>query len=164
MNFPVASRARIYVLYGQGGFLWSIGMWRLAKRIAAQWPTSYVTTHSWKYPRAIVDDRRSLPPGVYKKTILIGYSLGANSVTNIAQYIMADLAVCYDPSQFGQVIQPTGNIKKLLLYHNTGTVGPGHLIFTGPMVQRVDVDTTHLAVCFSEALHARTLAEIGELL
>ncbi len=162
--FPLASRARIYVLYGQGGFIWSIGMWRLAKRIAAAWPTSYVTTHSWKYPGAIVNDRRALPPGVYRKVIVIGYSLGANSVTNIGQYMLIDLAVCYDPSQLGQVIQPTGNIRKMLLYHNVGSVGPGHLIFTGPQVERIDIDTSHLAVCFNETLHKRTLAAIGALL
>lgn len=164
MSFPIPLRARIYVLYGQGGFMTSVGMWRLSRRIAAAWPTSYVTTHSWKYPGAIVNDRRALPQGTYKKIIVIGYSLGANSVTNIGQYMLIDLAVAYDPSQLGQVIQPSGNIKHMLLYHNTGTVGPGHLIFTGPQVERVDVNTSHLAVCYNEELHQKTLAAIGELL
>ncbi len=164
MNFPVASRARIYVLYGQGGFWTSIGMWRLSRRIAAKWPTSRVTTHSWAYPRAIVDDRRAQPAGVFKKTIVIGYSLGANTITNIGQFIQIDLAVAYDPSLYGQIIQPGANIKRLLLYHNVGIFGAGHLVFTGPQVERVDIDTTHLAVCFSEALHQRTLAAIEALL
>ena len=160
----MSERARIYVLYGQGGWITSIGMWQLAKRIAAAHPDSYVTTHSWKYPGTIIDDHRSLPKGVYSKTIVIGYSLGANSVTNIGQYMLMDLAVCYDPSQFGQIIAPTSNIKKMLLYHNTGTVGPGHLIFYGPMVEQIDINTTHLDVCYNEGLHRRTLTAISNLI
>ena len=160
----MTTRARIYVIYGQGGFLTSMGMSQLAQRIAKMFPTSYITTHNWKYPSLISNDIKALPTLIYKKIIVIGYSLGANSVTIVGQNHIIDLAICYDPSVLGAVVQPNSNIKRLLLYHNVDREPEGHLIFTGPQVERTDVSLWHLGVCYNEALHQKTLAAIASLI
>lgn len=155
-------RPRIYVLYGQYGLPFSIGMFQLSRRAAALGCT--VTTHSHSDGQAIVDDWRRTKPPV---TILIGYSLGANAIPRIAYAIYSEvaLAVMYDPSIYGERVNPfPPTIKRALLYHNTGPYGYGHLIVEGPQVERTDVATSHLAVCFREDLHQKTLAAIAKLI
>ncbi|HYT42826.1 MAG TPA: hypothetical protein VEP90_10790 [Methylomirabilota bacterium] len=152
--------ARFYVIYGQGGFITSIGMANLASRIAKLYPLSKVTTHSWKYPAQIVDDIKT--QSVSTKIILIGYSLGANAVTWISNSLgrTIDLAVCYDPSVLSEVKNPNLNVKRLLLYHNEDWEPIGHAIMTGPQVEKTDIFMWHLAVCYNEGLHQKTLEAI----
>ena len=159
-------RARIYVISGQ--FAWlgsSLGMLRLAQRIRASFPGSLTTTHGWKSPDEIAMDIMARGRDVPK--IIIGYSLGANDVPFIASRMQRTeiaLGVCYDPSQYGIMVKPTPqNIKRLLLYHNTGTVGFGHALFEGPNVERTDVDTNHLAICYNESLHQKTMYAVWKV-
>src|SRR5258708_3306770 len=102
---------RVYVIYGQGDALTSGGMVKLAARLRQQWPKAQVTEHVWRTGiAAIVPDIRKLPKD--QPVILIGYSLGANDVTMIANRIGSraiELAVCYDPSVKGIVEQPGKN-------------------------------------------------------
>ncbi len=131
--------ARFYVIYGQGGFITSIGMSMLASRIAKLYPNSKVTEHSWKYPTQIADDIKV--QSLSTKIMLIGYSLGANSVTWVSNSVgrTIDLAVCYDPSVLSIVKDPNSNVKRLLLYHNQDFEPLGHAIMTGPQVERTDI-------------------------
>lgn len=152
---------RVYVIYGQGGYLTSMGMSTLAGRIAKQFPKSIVTKHGWNDPNLIINDihlqNAKIPIAV------IGYSLGANDVPIIGAGVherKIALGVCYDPSQLGMIVQPKPNIERLLLYHNVGTTGPGHEIYTGPQVERTDINSWHLAVCYNETLHLKTLAAL----
>jgi len=159
--------ARIYVIYGQGDAFTSGGMVQLASRIRQEWwPKANVTEHVWRTGiAAIVPDIMRLPQD--QAVILIGYSLGANDVTMIGNRVMprmVDLAVCYDPSVAGVVEQPGPNIKRLLLYHNLSPEPIGHAIFAGSMVERSDIQTSHLAVDYDEALHQKTLAAIGQVM
>jgi len=153
-------------MYGQFGWITSIGMANLANRIASLYPDCPVTTHSWKYPSEITIDITKLNSNSKVPVILIGYSLGANSITIAASTLKREIAlgVCYDPSVLGEVRQPTPNIKRLLLYHNISNEPWGHLILTGPQVERTNLSTWHLAVCFNEGLHRRTLAAIKQVI
>jgi hypothetical protein len=157
------SDGRIYVIYGQGGIITSGGMKLLANRIQAQWPKSIVTTHSWDDPNAIAADMARYTSLV---KILIGYSLGANCVTWVADIFKGpiDLAVCYDPSVLSIVKNPTANVKRLILYHNTDIEPEGHAVFLGPQVETTQISMAHLAICYSEMLHQKTLAAIGKCL
>jgi hypothetical protein len=151
--------ARIYVIYGQGGIVTSYGMYLLANRIRKQWPAAVVTTHDWNNPGAIAADMaKSVSP-----IILIGYSLGANCVTWAADAFKGPvgLAVCYDPSVLSIVTNPTANVKRLLLYHNTDIEPEGHAVFVGPQVETTQISMEHLTICYSETLHQKTLAAIG---
>lgn len=173
---------RIYVLYGQFSWLGSsLGMSSLANRIKQRYPGSIVSTHDWKYgPRDVVADIALQPLGV--PTIPIGYSLGANGVLRIAASFdvsqstrsikrrIFELCVCYDPSQLGEkVLDPeTGeapsNIKRLLLYHNNSPEPWGHWLIPGKQVEITETYTSHLRVCYLEALHQKTLAAIDGVL
>ncbi len=156
--------ARFYVIFGQGGFITSIGMSNLASRIAHLYPGSKVTTHSWKYPTQIADDIKA--QSLSTKIVLIGYSLGANAVTWVSNSVgrTIDLAVCYDPSVLSIVKDPNSNVKRLLLYHNQDFEPLGHAIMTGPQVERTDISMWHLAVCYSEQLHQKTLGAITQVM
>ncbi len=139
---------------------------QLASRIAAKWPHAVVTEHSWGTGIVeIVPLIRKLSANT--PVILIGYSLGANDVPMIANGVPTReiaLAVCYDPSQAGVVQQPGPNIKRLLLYHNVSAEPIGHAVFTGPMVERTELHTTHLAVDYLDALHEKTMAAIADVI
>ena len=158
--------ARIYVIYGQGDAFTSGGMVQLASRIAKQWPKAKVTEHVFR--TGIVEIVPDIKAQALDETIiLIGYSLGANDVTMIANRIghrTVDLAVCYDPSVKGVVEQPGANIKRLLLYHNSDPEPIGHAIFKGSMVERFDISMPHLSIDYSEPLHEKTLAAITKVI
>jgi hypothetical protein len=157
---------RIYVIYGQGGILTSYGMSQLAGRISAKWPRAKVTTHVWKTSIVeIAPDIQRLP--VFEPAVLIGYSLGANAVDWISDKVpgrQIALSVAYDPSVLSIVTQPGPNVKRLLLYHNTNAEPEGHAIFDGKQVERTEIAMPHLSVCYSEQLHAMTLAAVAKVM
>jgi hypothetical protein len=153
---------RVHVIYGQGGVVTSFGMYLLSQRIQKAWPKAIVTTHSWDNPAAIA----AAMQGTLGPHILIGYSLGANCVTWAAADFkgMVDLAVCYDPSVLSIVDNPTANVKRLMLYHNNDIEPEGHAVFQGPQVETTQISMPHLAICYSETLHQKTLAAVAQVL
>lgn len=156
--------SRVYVIYGQGGIVTSFGMYLLSQRIQKSWPTALVSTHSWDDPQSIAQDMAALRART--PIILVGYSLGANCVTWAAAYYRGsiDLAVCYDPSVLSIVTNPGTNIKRLLLYHNNDIEPEGHAVFKGPQVEITQISMAHLAICYSEQLHQKTLAAIAKVM
>lgn len=154
---------RVHVIYGQGGFVTSVGMYLLAKRIRAKYPKAVVTTWNWYDDNLIVADIVKNPD---PKTMLIGYSLGANCTTWVTDRLgrkTFPLVVCYDPSRLSLVVQPDINIKRLLLYHNNGIEPEGHAMLTGPMVERYEINKLHLLICFDQFLHDRTMDAIDRV-
>ncbi len=156
-----AEAARVYVIDGQGGFLTSMGMHRLASRLA-QIPGLTVTTHPWKYPGAIVDSIKRLPKG--EQVILIGYSLGAHMTTYISNSMPSRrfaLLVAYDPSIYSAYQGgPGSNVKRMLLYHNNGSSTFGHARIPGRQVETTEITEGHMAVDDDERLHAKTIAAV----
>lgn len=158
---------RVFVMYGQGGIVTSYGMYLLSQRIQKQWDTAKVTCHAWDDPGAVAKAAYTWEHAhPASRIILIGYSLGANCVTWAAATagVPIDLAVCYDPSVLSIVTNPTLNVKRLLLYHNNDIEPEGHAVFTGPMVETTQIDMFHLAICYSEALHQKTIDAIKQVL
>lgn len=153
---------RVHVIYGQFGIITSFGMNILAQRIRAAFPAAVVKTWSWSDWSPIVDDILHNPKG---PVVLVGYSLGANCTTWVSSHInrLIDLAVCYDPSILAIVTQPGKNVKRLLLYHNTDIEPEGHARFVGPQVETTEISMPHLAICYSQALHAKTMAAIAKV-
>src|SRR5258706_1198500 len=155
--------ARVYVIYGQGGALTSMGMVRLASRLSNM-PGLTVTTNSWKYPGIITTDIQHQPPDV--PIILLGYSLGANATTwgsNAVPHREIALAVAYDPSVYSTVTPASPNIKRMLLYHNNGRSVLGHARIPGPQVETTEIDDWHLMVDWDQVLHSLTIAAIGKI-
>jgi hypothetical protein len=134
----------------------------LANKIQAQFPQSIVTCHGWDDPHAIAND---MSKWFNMPIALIGYSLGANCVTWTSDDYkgVVDLAVCYDPSVLSIVTNPGNNVKRLLLYHNNDIEPEGHAIFKGPQVETTQISMAHLAICYSQTLHAKTLAALALL-
>jgi hypothetical protein len=156
---------KVCVIYGQGGIFTSFGMYLLSQRIAGLYPAAVVTTYSWSDPAAIATDIVRWKASGTGHLVVIGYSLGANCVTWIPAYTQTtiDLAVCYDPSVLSIVTNPSISIRRLLLYHNSDWEPEGHAVLVGPQVERTEVSMPHLAVCYSEALHQKTLGAIAQL-
>ena len=101
-----------------------------------------------------------------ENVILIGYSLGANAVDWVSAAVpdrTIALSVAYDPSVLSIVTQPGPNVKRLLLYHNTDIEPEGHAIYKGPQVETTQISMPHLAICYSETLHQKTLAAIASI-
>ncbi len=160
-----AEAARVYVIMGQGGSLTSGGMRSLAARIA-QIPGMRVSVHKWKYPGVIINSIQRLPKD--EPVILIGYSLGAHTVTYVAHYLPRReiaLGICYDPSIYSAVQFPaSANIQRLIVYHNNGRSRLGHARISGPQVETVEINEGHLAVDYDQRLHASTIGAIVHVL
>lgn len=157
--------ARIYVIYGQGGIITSGGMAVLAGRIRGLWPQAVVSTHGWNNPGAIARDVLVQPAST--QIVLVGYSLGANCTTWVSQAVgerEIALAVAYDPSVLSIVTNPGANVKRLLLYHNSDWEPEGHAVFAGKQIETTQISMPHLAICYSEILHQKTLAAIGKVI
>jgi hypothetical protein len=149
---------RVYVIFGQGGRITSLGMVSLADRIAALGIET--STHSWGYPGIVVQSIQQLKS--MEPVAIIGYSLGANATTWISNKLsrVVDLIVAYDPSVWSN-IEPAGrNVKRLLLYHNSGINFFGKARIPGPQVETTEISMSHILVDYSEPLHQKTLEAI----
>lgn len=159
---------RVFILLGQYGGAFSGGMYGLAKQINALSGNIVCTVHGWKDSQEIHDEIKRLPAST--KIVLIGYSLGANSVTQIAAELPTreiDLLVAYDASVLQSAgIKPIGtNVDKTLCYRSTNYWLPyGHGQLVGHNVKTYETSDIHLAVCYDQVLHAKTLAEIKKLI
>jgi pimeloyl-ACP methyl ester carboxylesterase len=159
-----AEAARVYVIYGQGGAITSLGMVALASRLE-KIPGLTVSTHPWEYPGVIVSDIRALPKD--EPVILIGYSLGAGMTTYIAAKVprrKIALAVAYDPSVWAPPLPAGPNVQRLLLYKNEGHNIYGRASISGRQVETTRINEGHMMVPFDQALHTRTIAAVRRVL
>jgi hypothetical protein len=156
---------KVYVLYGQFGATFSPGMTNLAERLRALSPRLEVATYDWSDYAAVVSDIRNQPKGT--RFVIVGYSLGANATTWISsnvQSVQIDLIVAYDPSVLSIVTPAGSNVRRAILYHNNSPESLGHARITGPTVEVHESTTSHLAVQFSEQLHAVTFDAVRQVL
>jgi hypothetical protein len=154
----IMKKARIYVIYGQGGLITSLGMYSLSQRIKKLYPSSVVSTHEWGYPDTIVSDIRKQPLSV--PIILIGYSLGANCVTWVSEDTLTtiNLAVCYDPTRYSRIAEFGKNVKRSILYKNDSWFFGGANIPSAKEI--IEISTLHILVDHQEKLHTHTLEAI----
>ncbi len=164
----IAAAARdlhVYVIYGQGGRLMSRGMESLAQSLRKMDPRVEVSTYHWDRYKDVAKKIRELPPDA--PVAVIGYSLGANATTWIANAVRSrtiDLIVAYDPTKWSEVQAIGGNVKRVLLYHNNGPDPFGHARINGRQVETVETRNSHLSIDDSSWLHDKTRAAIAELL
>lgn len=158
---------RIFVIYGQYGILTSYGMYLLAQRLR-QFGT--VTTHAWS-------DSSIINIASASKAILalVGYSLGGNATAWAAQHINrpVDLIVAYDPSRFSPLVRRlqsgdyvqtvSSNVRRAICYYNPDVLTFGGSRLVGSKVETLEIDLYHLAVCYSEDLHLRTIKAVQEI-
>lgn len=158
---------RVFVIYGQGGVLFSTGMSTLANKIAAGGIHRMVTTHSWKDHARILEEISKLDPTT--KIVLVGYSMGANTATYIASQVkrVIHLMVLYDPSKGlpglpAWTYRVGKNVKKTLHYKGKSFLGWGMAPVVGHNIQKIDTNIGHARLHLH--YHGRTLAAIKEAL
>jgi hypothetical protein len=155
---------KTYVLYGQGGAFFSPGIANLAGRLRAISPRLEVAVYTWSDHNAVVSDIRRQPEGT--RFVIIGYSLGANATTWISNDVTVpiDLIVAYDPSVLSTVTPAGSNVRRAILYHNSSLEPFGHARIPGPTVETHETSMAHVAVQFSEQLHAITFDAVRRVL
>jgi hypothetical protein len=157
---------RIYVLLGQGGAITSYGMYGLANQLRAI-SGVVCTIHSWTDRQEVINELRQSRG----KDVLIGFSLGANSVTQIAEILKShriDLLVAYDASVLQTEaggIRPIGkNVDRTLCYRSTNPfLAWGHGQLVGHNVTTYETADNHLAVCYDGGLHALTIQAVKDI-
>lgn len=164
---------KIYVMYGLGGRTWSSGMEdNLAKKLRALGPHVEVPpTYSWAAYDAITNDINGKVP-LGTKVVIIGHSMGGNSATWIASGVKrsVDLLVAYDPTIWSSVYQIKSNVKKAIGIHGNdfwSFVGKAYLsLAPGSKTQLTTIETNdpHVYIDDDNALHAKTIAAVKELL
>ena len=158
---------RIYLIYGQGGDgPLSYGFHEFKNRLSK---LGYEVFDNvlWNNPQTIAANINLLPHDY--KAVLLGYSLGANACTWIANPYYGikrniDLIVGYDPSWLSPLSPIGKNVKKTLCYNAIGLDPAGHAIYTGHNVEVISHVEDHLGVDYDETFHQRTLQELKGLI
>ena len=157
---PPRSGPQVYILYALGGIPTSLGMVDLAERIRNLGDIA-VTGYSWDDYRAVIADIAAQPPDV--PVALIGYSLGANATSWIAQSLpqrRIALLIAYDPSMWYPVSPVGENVERAILYHNNGIDPLGHARIEAPRLETIETWLPHVTLDFDESLHKHTLAAV----
>ena len=147
------------VMYGQFGVAGTLPS--LARRLRE---FGSVTEHAW-------DDYDTVTRLISQQEgcsiVLVGYSLGANSVLNLPRLIARKvrLVIGYDPSRqsptcsHGIMVAPD-NVEEAICYYNPGTWYYGGCRYTGRQVRVRAIHMAHLLVPFSSTLHEETYQRI----
>lgn len=167
------AKIKIYIGYGLGGRMWSAGMEdNLAKKLRALGPHVDVPpTRSWTEWRSVMDEINGKVP-LGTKVVLIGHSMDGNAITWIANGVKRsiDLLVAYDPTVWSSVYPLKSNVQKAIGIHGNdfwSFVGKAYLSrATGSTVKLTTIETNdpHVAIDDDNALHAKTIAAVKELL
>ena len=156
---------RTYVLYGQGGYFMARGMKDLATSLEKLDARLQVSVHEWKNYKDIAKEIAKLPAETW--VVLIGYSLGADATTWIANALPSrtiDLLVAYDPSVLAKLEPAGSNVRRILLYHNNSAEPWGHARIKGRQVETTETRNSHLVIGSSEWLHKKTRAAVSKVL
>jgi hypothetical protein len=155
-----------HVFLGQYGAPFSAGMYGLASRLR-ELPDVQCIIWGWRDAPRVLDYILKRPEAA---AVLIGFSLGANSCTQLADATRHPIAllVAYDASvlQGSSYLRPIGrNVGKTLCYRSDNWLfGWGHGQIVGHNVTTVVTHVPHLAVCYQTDLHDRTVAAVKALI
>ena len=146
------------MMYGQYGVAGTLP--QLAKRLRA---FGIVTEHGWNDYQSVMH----IVLSETKPVVLIGYSLGGNSVANIPRLIRHDvrLVVGYDPSRqsptcAGGSMPVPDNLAEAVCYYNPGTWYYGGCRYFGKQVTLQRINMMHLLVPRSKELHEETYRRV----
>ena len=118
---------------------------------------------SWPY---LVNDIEHQPSGT--RTIVVGYSLGANSsvfVANKAKYV--DLIVALQPSMFSWNPSVTGNVGRMIEIYNPNPAmtfgGMGSNKLAGPNIEYIANNDSHPGAQFNPVFRSLVKTEVARL-
>lgn len=157
----------IYVIYGQGGKgPLSAGFITFKNRLVG---LGYPVRDDilWRHPDSIIRAIHDQPKG--EKTVLIGFSLGANCCTWVASAAQPiDLVVMYDPSVGVPGLMPSyvneikSNVKRAIHFHQGWSL-LGRAVIKGHNVERHNTSVPHMLVQAHEPFHRITLQTLREV-
>jgi hypothetical protein len=162
---PVFAKTFVGVLWPMFGPLPAIGLVELVAELKLM-PDVEVSTYLHQSWPALVDDIERQPPGT--RTVVIGYSLGANSsvfVANKAKYI--DVIIALQPSMLSWNPAVTGRVGRMIEVYNPnpsmtfGGMGSKKLI--GPNIEYIANNDSHPGAQFSWEFRDLVKSEIARI-
>jgi hypothetical protein len=162
---PVYAKAFVGVLWPMFGPLPAPGLVELVAELRMM-PNVEVRTYLHQSWPALVEDIDHQPPGTH--TIVVGYSLGANSsvfVANKAKYV--DLIVALQPSMFSWNPPVTGNVGRMIEIYNPNPAmtfgGMGSNKLSGPNIEYIANNDSHPGAQFNPEFHSLVKTEVAKL-
>jgi hypothetical protein len=162
---PASAKTFIGVLWPMFGPLPAIGLVELVAELKLM-PDVEVSTYLHQSWPALVEDIERQPPGT--RTVVIGYSLGANSsvfVANKAKYI--DVIIALQPSMLSWNPAVTGSVGRMIEVYNPnpsmtfGGMGSKKLI--GPNIEYIENNDSHPGAQFSSEFRNLVKSEIARV-
>jgi hypothetical protein len=162
---PVYAKAFVGVLWPMFGPLPAPGLVELVAELRMM-PDVEVRTYLHQSWPSLVEDIDHQPPGT--RTIVVGYSLGANSsvfVANKAKYV--DLIVALQPSMFSWNPSVTGNVGRMVEIYNPNPLmtfgGMGSNKLVGPNIEYIANNDSHPGAQFNSEFHSLVKTEVARL-
>jgi hypothetical protein len=162
---PVYAKVFVGVLWPMFGPLPAPGLVELVAELRMM-PDVEVRTYLHQSWPALVEDINQQPPGTH--TIVVGYSLGANSsvfVANKAKYV--DLIVALQPSMFSWNPSVTGKVGRMVEIYNPNPLmtfgGMGSNKLVGPNIEYIANNDSHPGAQFNSEFHGLVKTEVARL-
>jgi hypothetical protein len=152
----------VEVLYGLGGTTTSPGMVQLVEQIKPL--VKFVKAWDESDWQSALDNARTW---TVEKIVLIGYSMGANNITYIAQGLKhVDLLCAIQPTLWEAAVPITSNTAAAIEWYNPTileTGGLGGRKLTGVNIGYIPSNDSHPYADNDPRVHNRILAEIHKL-
>ena len=165
LSTPVFAKTFVGVLWPMFGPLPAIGLVELVAELKLM-PDVEVNTYLHQNWPALVDDLERQPPGT--RTVVIGYSLGANSsvfVANKAKYI--DAIIALQPSMLSWNPAVTGRVGRMIEVYNPNPAmtfgGMGSKKLIGPNIEYIANNDSHPGAQFSSEFRDLVKSEIARV-
>ena len=162
---PVYAKAFVGVLWPMFGPLPAPGLVELVAELRTM-PDVEVRTYLHQAWPSLVEDINHQSPGT--RTIVVGYSLGANSavfVANKAKYV--DLIVALQPSMFSWNPSVTGSVGRMVEIYNPNPAmtfgGMGSNKLVGPNIEYMANNDSHPGAQFNSEFHSLVKTEVARL-
>ncbi len=162
---PVFAKTFVGVLWPMFGPLPAIGLVELVAELKLL-PDVEVNTYLHQNWPALVDDLERQPPGT--RTVVIGYSLGANSsvfVANKAKYV--DVIIALQPSMLSWNPAVTGRVGRMIEVYNPNPAmtfgGMGSKKLIGPNIEYIANNDSHPGAQFSSDFRNLVKSEIARV-
>jgi hypothetical protein len=161
---PVQAKTFVGVLWPMFGPLPAIGLVELVGEIKMMQDVEVTTYLHQEWPQ-LIEDLEKLPKGTH--TIIVGYSLGANATTFVANKTYVDLIIALQPSMLSWNPPITGKVGRIIEVYNPnpwmtfGGMGSKKLI--GPNIEYVENNDSHPGAQFNGDFRALVKAEIAKM-
>jgi hypothetical protein len=128
-------------------------------------PDVQVSTYTHESWPSLADDIASQPPGTH--TVIIGYSLGANSSVRVANQVShVDLIVALQPSMLTSTPALTGSVGRMVEFYNPNPLmtfgGMGSQKLVGENIEYIANNDTHLRAPFNPEFRDLVKDEIAK--